>query len=64
MASHDKPTVSIEGKKTATATTGVFSTFDSGYYFDDPLLYYDRMYPGTTEHTFADQPEIQSSKIA
>lgn len=59
---HNKPKIEIEVNG-ASSASGTIPRFDEGYLFDDPLLFYDKAYPGNTTHSQSQQPKINSEKI-
>ena len=59
---HNKPRIEIE-RNEAVSASGTIPHYDEGYLFDDPLLYYDKAYPGNVSHSQSQKPKINSQKI-
>jgi len=58
----NKPRIDILPHDNATAS-GVVPTWDGTYLFDDPVLFFDRLYPGNISHSGAEKPRINNSQI-
>lgn len=55
----NKPTIDVSRNSNATAS-GVIPKWDGTYLFDDPLLYFDKPYPGNVSHSGSEQPRVVS----